>query len=51
MEVKSMPDVPNEIIQKNILVHLCSDDVRSFGVTCVRFKAIGEDVLKKRRGK
>ena len=50
MEVKSIEDVPNELIQKFILVHLSSDDVNSFGMTgCRRFKVIADDVLDKRR--
>ena len=50
MEVKSIHDVPNEIIQKFILVHLSSDDVRCFGKAgCIRFMLIANDVLEKRR--
>ena len=48
IEVKSITDVPNEVIYKNIMVHLYSDDVCSFGLTCERFKAVAEDVLEKR---
>ena len=47
---KSIADVPNEVIQKFILVHLSSADVRAFGMTgCKRFKVISDDVLDKRR--
>ena len=31
MEAKSIADVPNEVIEKLIMVHLWSNDVRSFG--------------------
>ena len=47
---KSIIDVPNEVIQKFILVHLSCPDVRSFGMAgCKRFKVIADDVLGKRR--
>ena len=47
---KSISDVPNEVIQKFILVHLSCTDLRSFGMTgCKRFKVIADDVLGKRR--
>jgi hypothetical protein len=50
MEVKSITDLPNEIIQKFIMVHLASTDVHSFSMTGVkRFKQIAEDELEKRR--
>jgi len=49
MEVKSITDIPNEIIQKYIMKHLSSNDVCSFGRTGVkRFKGMAEDVLEKR---
>ena len=46
----SIADVPNEVIQKYILVHLSSADVKAFSMTgCKRFKVIADDVLEKRR--
>ena len=49
MEVKSITDVPNEVIQKYIMMYLTSNDVCSFGRTGVkRFKEVAEDVLEKR---
>ena len=51
MEVKSVTDVPNQVIQKFIMVHLSSHDVCSFGMTGTkRFKQIADDVLEKIRG-
>ena len=48
-EVKSITDVPNEVIQNFIMIHLSSKDVYSFGMTGIkRFKGIAEDVLEKR---
>ena len=50
MEVKSIKDVPNEVIQKNIMVYLSNYDVKSFGMTgSKRFKVIADDELEKRR--
>jgi hypothetical protein len=47
---KSIIDVPNEVIQKFILVHLSSADVSAFGMTgCQRFRLIADDVIDKRR--
>ena len=49
MEVKSITDVPNEIIHKSILVYLSSNDVLYFGMTgSKRFKQLAEDVMKER---
>ncbi len=50
LEVKSINDVPNEVIQKNIMAYLSNDDVISFGKTGnKRFKVIADDELEKRR--
>ena len=50
MEIKSLENLPNEIIIKNVLVHLSSKDVLSFGMTGnYRFKELTEKVIKKRR--
>ena len=50
MEVKSINDVPNEVIQKNIMSFLSNEDIRSFGITgSKRFKVIADDELEKRR--
>ena len=46
---KSINDVPNEVIQKNIMSHLYHYDVKIFGMTCWRFKVIADDELEKRR--
>ena len=45
----SIIDLPNEIIEKFILVHLPNKDVCSFGNTGVKhFKNIADNVLEKR---
>ena len=50
MDIKSLENLPNEIIIKNVLVHLSSKDVLSFGMTGnYRFKELAEKVIKKRR--
>ena len=50
MDIKSLENLPNEIIIKNVLVHLSSKDVLSFGMTGNdRFKELVEKVIKKRR--
>ena len=50
LEVKSINDVPNEVIQKNIMAYLSNDDISSFGSTgSKRFKVIADDELEKRR--
>ena len=50
MEVRSINDVPNEVIQKNIMPFLSNQDIRSFGMTgCKRFKVLADDELEKRR--
>ena len=49
-EVKSIYDVPNEVIQRNIMKYLSNDDIMSFRTTGnKRFKAIADDELEKRR--
>ena len=50
LEVKSINDLPNEVILKNIMTYLSNDDIRSFGRTgSKRFKVIADDELEKRR--
>ena len=50
MDIKSLENLPNEIIIKNVLIHLSSKDVLSFGMTGNdRFKELSEKVIKKRR--
>ena len=50
MEVQSINDVPNEVIQKNIMKYLSNNEIRSFGMTgSKRFKVIADDELEKRR--
>ena len=47
MEAKSITDVPNEVIQKFIVIHLSSTDVCSFGLTgVIRFKQIAVIISK-----
>ena len=49
MSVKSIIDLPNEIIEKFLMVYLSSNDVCSFGMTGVKyFKQIAENVLENR---
>ena len=49
MRSTSITDVPNEVIQKSILMRLDSHDVSSFGMTGIdRFEQIAEDVIEKR---
>ena len=51
MEAKSITDVPNEIIQKFIAVHLSNSDVCSFGRTGIpRFEELAQDIIEKRGG-
>ena len=48
-KVKSITDLPNEVIEKYIMIYLSSNDVCSFGMTGInRFKIITESVLQKR---
>jgi hypothetical protein len=50
MEAKSIADVPNEVIEKFIMVHLCYNDLLSFGsIGIPRIKQIAENVIEKRR--
>ena len=50
MEVTSINDVPNEVIQKNIIKYLSKDDLQSFAMTgSKRLKKIAEEELEKRR--
>ena len=50
LPLKSINDVPNEVIQKNIMAYLSDDEIRSFGRTGTkRFKVIADDELDKRR--
>ena len=50
MEVKSINDVPNEVIQKHVMKYLSNDDLKSFGMTgSQRFKIIADEELEKRR--
>ncbi len=52
METKSITDVPNEIIEKLIAVHLSNYDLSSFGRTGIpRFEKLAEDIIEKREGK
>ena len=49
MDIKSIIDLPNEVIEKFLMVFLSSNDVCSFGMTGIkRFKEIAEAVLEKR---
>ena len=47
MNSKSSADLPPECIEY-VLKYLSSENVKSFGLTCKRFKAIANIVLKRR---
>ena len=50
MAVKSIIDLPNEVIETFLTIYLSSNDVRSFGmIGNKRFKQMANDVLEKRR--
>ena len=50
MNIKSLENLPNEIIIENVLVHLSSKDVLSFSMAGNdRFKELTEKVIKKRK--
>ena len=50
MEAKSFIDIPNEVIEKSIMVYLSVNDLRSFGrIGIERIKQMAEDVIEKRR--
>ena len=47
---KSITDLPNEVIEKSIMVFLTFNDLRAFGgIGIERFKQMAEDVIEKRR--
>jgi hypothetical protein len=49
MDLKSIIDLPNEVIEKMLRIYLSSTDVFSFGITgAKRFKDLADAVLKKR---
>ena len=46
---KSLMDLPTEVIEKNLLVYLVNNDIRSFSKTGnKRFEQISKAVLEKR---
>ena len=48
-ENKQIMDLPNELIEKYVLVYLSSKDVQSVGMAGnARFKKVAENVLKRR---
>ena len=48
-EDKSITDLPNEVIEKCIMVYLSFNDLRSFGsIGIERFKQMAENVIEKR---
>ena len=50
METKYFIDIPNEVIEKSIMVYLSVNDLRSFGrIGIERIKQMAEDVIEKRR--
>ena len=50
MEAKTIVALPNEVIQKNIMVYLSVNDLRSFGRIAIEgFKEMAEAVIEKRR--
>jgi len=52
METTSFIDLPNEIIEKHLLVYLSLKDVYSFGMTGnKRFKEVARDVIESRNSK
>ena len=49
MDIKSIIDLPNEVIEKFLMVYLPSNDVSSLGMIGIkRFKELSEVVLEKR---
>ena len=49
MGTKDINDLPNEVIEKFVLIYLSSKDVDSFGLTgSQRFKRIANSCLQKR---
>ena len=49
MNAKSITDLPNEVIVKNIMVYLSFNDLRSLGSIGIKgFKEMAEDVIKRR---
>ena len=43
-------DVPNEVIEKSLMVYLSLNDLRSFSrIGIERFKQMAENVIEKRR--
>ena len=49
-EDKSITDLPNEVIDKCVMVYLSVNDVRSFGsIGIERFKQMAYNVIEKRR--
>ena len=49
MEAKTITDLPNEVIDKSIMVYLSVNDLRSFArIGIERFKKLAEDLIEKR---
>ena len=45
----TITDLPNEVIEKCIMVYLSDNDLRSFGsIGIERIKQMSEDIIKKR---
>ena len=49
MNVKSINDIPREVVEESLMPYLSSIDVRKLGLTNKRFKESADYVLKKRR--
>ena len=50
MKAKCFTDIPNEVIEKFIMVYLSVNDLRSFGCVGIeRVKEMAENVFEKRR--
>ena len=49
-EDKSITDLPNEVIDKCVMVYLSVNDVRSFGsIGIERFRHMADNIIEKRR--
>ena len=49
MDVKSISDLPNEVIEKFLMIYLSNNDVIAIGMTGIkRFKDLAHAVLEKR---
>ena len=50
MEAKTITNLPNEVIEKQIMVYLSVNDLNALArIDIERFKQMAEDVIEKRR--